>query len=51
MSTPNAVSALLHDRLGKILQDVFGRAPTADLSDLFRIDPADRLIAQLVSCL
>ena len=47
MSTPNAVSALLHDRLGKILQDVFGRAPTADLSDLFRIDPADRLIAQL----
>ena len=47
MSMPNAVSALLHDRLGQTLQDVFGRPPAANLSDLFRIDPADSLVRQL----
>ena len=49
MSTPNAVAALIHDRLGQTLRDVFGRALNGNPATMFQIQlqPGDSLVAQL----
>ena len=49
MSMPNAVTALIHDRLGQTLKDVFARAASGDPTALLEIlpQPGDTLVAQL----
>ncbi|HEY7039489.1 MAG TPA: hypothetical protein VID28_11570 [Methylomirabilota bacterium] len=48
MSTPNALTALIHDRLGQTLKDVFAKAASGNPTDIFRISPEqDSLVAQL----
>jgi hypothetical protein len=49
VSTPTAVTALIHDRLGQTLKDVFGKAASGNPSDIFNISlqPGDTLVGQL----
>jgi hypothetical protein len=47
MNTPHAISALIHDRLGRTLSDVF--AANGTTGDIFsiRLEPGDTLLGQL----
>ena len=49
MSTPNALTALIHDRLGQTLKDVFAKTSNGNPADIFKIalSPGDTLVAQL----
>jgi hypothetical protein len=49
MPTANALSALVHDRLGQTLRDVFARAGTGNPGSLFeiRLEQNDTLVRQL----
>jgi hypothetical protein len=49
VSTLNAATALIHDRLGQTLKDVFGRAASGNPIDIFSISlpPGDTLVGQL----
>jgi hypothetical protein len=49
MFAPNAVAALIHDRLGQTLRDVFARAASSNPGLLFqiRLEPGDTLLRQL----
>ena len=49
MGTPNALTALIHDRLGQTLKDVFARTASGNPADIlkFGLNPGDTLVAQL----
>jgi len=49
VSTPNALTALIHDRLGQTLKDVFAKTANGNPADIFKIalSPGDTLVAQL----
>jgi hypothetical protein len=48
VSTPNALTALIHDRLGQTLKDVFAKTASGNPADIFRISAEqDSLVAQL----